>query len=31
MFAHSARVKRFIGKALIVNKDYSRQLRPALS
>jgi len=31
MFDHSARVKRFIGKALTVKKGYSRQLRPALS
>jgi len=31
MFAHSARIKNFIGKALIVKKGYARQLRPALS
>jgi len=31
MFAHSARIKRFIGEALIVKQGYSRQLRPASS
>jgi len=30
MFDHSARIKTFIGKALIVKKGYSRLLRPAL-